>query len=240
MSSRDQLASLWRKVARSQVPAALAHSGSLLQRGASFDLLPQPGYVGKGYRDGCPLVLALNPAKGGDGISADDLTQYKLIRALKNASGPTVVIGFEALMAHLAIFMPRWKVIENNGINEILRAQKADFEEIAYLNVCKWRTDAKHPPNRTTLDDAWRLTSEQRRMLNPGRTIVLGKTLWDWYLSRGLASPGDVCIQRTIGDGRMADEAKPVVRKLKRQKLFPRYLHEAQPILDALVSEGPH
>ena len=74
-------------------------------------------------------------------MSSADLRQYALIEALRQASDPNLVAAFEDLMTHLQGFMPSWKIIENNGINAILKAHGLAFDDVAYLNVWNGRNE---------------------------------------------------------------------------------------------------
>ena len=131
---------LWQKIANNSPPPLLAASGLLHDRAHGYDCLPQPGFVGHRYRQGGLVIFGLNPAAGGDGLSRDDITQYELLNNLRKASGNEVVEAFKALMNHFTQFMPNWKIIENNGLNSIFREHQISFSDVAYLNLCKWRT----------------------------------------------------------------------------------------------------
>ena len=217
---RLNIATLWREVALLAPGPLLRASGNLLDREHGFDRLPQPGFVGRHYAKGGLLILGLNPAAGVDGISPDDLRQYKLLKVLMEATDANVVAAFEELITHLGRFMPRWKIIENNGINSILKAHQLSFDEVAYLNVCKWRTKSSNLSVGVKAEN-WCETKAQLALLEPGRILVLGKGLWSWYSRYGQARHTDAYIPRMRGDQALAPEAIPIVERLKREPLLP-------------------
>ena len=217
---RLDIATLWREVALLTPGPLLRASGNLHDREHSFDRLPQPGFVGRSYAKGGFLILGLNPAAGGDGTSPDDLRQYKLLKFLAEATDANVMGAFEELMTHLGRFMPRWNIIKNNGINAILNAHQLSIDEVAYLNVCKWRTKSSNLSVGVKAE-SWCETKEQIELLQPGRILVLGKGLWDWYSRYGEIRPMDAYIPRTRGDRALAPEAVPIIERLNREPLLP-------------------
>jgi hypothetical protein len=195
----------------------LRASGKLLVRHAN-DRLCQPGLVGRRYARGGILILGLNPAAGGDGMSPGDLIQYERLKALQEASDAELISRFEHLVDHLVSFMPAWSIIENTGINAILNAHKISFQDVAYLNVCKWRTKTSSL-SVCLKNESWHLTRKQVELLKPARTIVLGTGLWDWFARHGMPGARDCFIPRTRGDLRLAPEALPIIDELKRELL---------------------
>ena len=221
MMHRGGVAREWRRIMRSLPATALERSGKLLARPHGFDALPQPGFVGRLYDEGGLLILGLNPAAGGHGLSPDDRAQYELLHELREASDTDVEAAFERLMSQLATIMPAWKIFANNGINAVLRAHGIAFDHVAYLNICKWRTIDANLSARL-LKDAGEATESQIAQLKPARTIVLGKRAWrSWWLHQPSAGEWDVCIPRSIGDAYPNPSAAPVLQRLIQEPLSP-------------------
>lgn len=209
---RVAVAKLWREIAQEEPPPILAASGLLYDE--SHHRLPQPGFVGERYEPGGLLIMGLNPASGGDGLSKGDLKQYDLLRNLQTSEDVSLIAHFEAFTSHLADFMPAWNIIRNNGVTDILKARRMSFDDVAYLNVCKWRTKDK-PPTDRILGESWIQTRKQVELLDPREVIILGIRTCNWVKKRSDLNIEPVCIRRMRGDHRLHPDAIEIVERLK-------------------------
>ncbi len=138
------------------------------------DRLPQPGYMGVGYRPGGLVFVSMNPGAGPqDGLSADDQRQYGALQRLRDADETAALAAFGELTRVLAGIMPGWK-IHQNFVAPVLRAAGLDFSQVAYVNLLKWRTTASSGLARLYELSWHHHTREQLELLAPSRVIAIG------------------------------------------------------------------
>ena len=82
----------------------------------------------------------MNPGGGpSDGLGPGDQAQYKCLRALRKASEADAASAFEELTERLAEWMPGWTIIRN-FVQPVLGYAHVEFNQVAYVNLLKWRT----------------------------------------------------------------------------------------------------
>jgi hypothetical protein len=173
MDLRDELAALWQRILRAKPDAIFGASSPCIEDRLDLgDEIPQPGFVGTRYRSGGVLFLGKNPGKGGAQKSEEDRLQFEALHRLRDANPADLRCLFEDLCELLARrVMPTWGIVRNY-VNPVLSKVGAGLDDVAYLNLLKWRSEAT---NAHLFDASWKAhTGEQYSKLNPGFVIALG------------------------------------------------------------------
>ncbi len=167
---RTECAELWQQILRSDVDELFGLEASKLQRRHYGDALAQPGYVGSRYRAGGVVFVGMNPGAGGDGLGDVDKQQYSALESLRDASARGLNVAFASLNASLREIMLTWKIYRV-FVAPIISGASMTFDDVAYLNLLKWRTNPDNALARL-YDLSWSAhTSTQIGLLAP-RTIV--------------------------------------------------------------------
>jgi hypothetical protein len=177
-----------------------------------------PGWVGRDWQPGGTLLVAINPAGGGDNyrINPTDARLYDLVRAFRAAE------GLASQSATLRALSDAWLQIQStHSINRVLAAVLAatggTFQSSAFLNVLPFRTRENKSARRSELRNAWdKGTSHQVRALAPARIVALGCKAYDALLAADAHHDYKiVLIKRAIGDNSIPPHALETLAQLK-------------------------
>lgn len=180
MDLRDELAVLWKAILHANPKVVFGNSAHRLEsRPGLGDEIPQPGFVGTRYRAGGVFFLGKNPGKGAQRRSREDALQFEAFRRLREAERPDLRPRFEDLMQLLAQqVMPTWYVVQNY-VAPVLSKAGAGLDDIAYLNLLKWRSEVATP---LVFDISWEShTGEQYTMLRPALVVAIGRSTRDRF-----------------------------------------------------------
>ena len=219
-SLSTQVALLWQEILRSDPAAAFSGTvGSAIDRSHGHDRLPQPGFVGSGYKPKGVLILGQNPGNDavGKGEAVADLHQYQILRCLRDAKDTeSAESASHALMAALdTTVMPTWRIVQN-VVMPLLKKLHLDLKDIAYLNLVKFRTVNSDFPSRI-YDHSWFQTSMQIELLEPQVIIVLGVRTYKEFKLRYKGQVQHFRVQRSIGDTRLPDEGRKDIESIVAQ-----------------------
>ena len=176
-----------------------------------------PGWVGKNWKPGGTLLMAINPGGGGDAyrLNGTDERLYSLIRAFKEA--PAEDRG-GALMA----LSDAWIGIQTTHniyrlIHAIMNALNSAADDMAFLNVLPFRTRNDAAAGSAVLRRAWATaTSHQVTALQPKRIIALGRKAYDALTAVGATNQYEVIyLKRAIGDSYITPQAQAAISLLK-------------------------
>ena len=207
------------------------HRTARLQRDEVFEddrLMPQrsiadahisaPGWVGRHWQPGGTLLVAINPAGGGDNyrVNPTDARLYDLVRAFRLAE------GFASQSATLRVLSDAWLQIQyTHSINRVMAAVLAatggTFQSTAFLNVLPFRTRENKSARRSEVRNAWEKgTGNQVRALAPGRIVALGCKAHDALLAADAHREHKiVMIKRSIGDKSIPPHAQETLARMK-------------------------
>jgi len=196
-------AELWQQILKLDHSFLFANAPQdIRDRAHGFDRIPQPGFVGTGYRKGGTLLMGQNPGNDpiGKGLSASDQLQYGLLIALKDAaSSDAALVAFSALIDALGTnVMPQW-AITRNVVQPLLSGLGIDLNHISYTNMVKFRTDDSAFA-KTLYDVSWDLTSAQIDLLAPSVIVALGVGTHNKFKKLYRGSARLYKITRAIGD----------------------------------------
>jgi hypothetical protein len=215
-----RVALLWQEILRSDHAEAFAGTvGSAIDRSHGHDRLPQPGFVGSRYKPQGTLILGQNPGNDaiGKGESTADLHQYEILRRLRDAvDTEAAVAASQALMAALGLtVMPTWLIVQN-VVRPLLAALHLVLDDIAYINLVKFRTLDSSFPSRI-YDRSWAETSKQICLLEPSVIIALGIGTYDEFKPRYKGTASHFRVQRSRGDTRLPDEGRKDIERIAAQ-----------------------
>lgn len=179
-----------------------------------------PGWVGRDWQPGGTLLVAINPAGGGDNyrINPTDARLYDLVRAFRLAE------GLASQSATLRALSDAWLQIQNtHSINRVMAAVLAatggTFQSSAFLNVLPFRTRENKSARRSEVRNAWdKGASHQVRALAPARIVALGCKAYDALLAAEAHHDHKiVLIKRAIGDNSIPPHALETLAQLKTE-----------------------
>ncbi|UVO49658.1 uracil-DNA glycosylase family protein [Sphingomonas sp. SUN019] len=218
----------------SQVLINAFHNTANLKRDAVFDdqrLMPicaqhdaltaAPGWIGKNWRPGGTLLMAINPGGGGDTyrINPADVTLYGLIRRFRDAASS------DERAAGLRALSDAWIGIQathniRRVVDAVLDATGSDASQAAFLNVVPFRTRGDRPARSAELRRAWLISTQQQvAALAPRRIVALGCKAYDALVAAGADRSHDVVLlKRAIGDSRITPQAKEVLTRLREER----------------------
>lgn len=174
MALRESAALFWRGILRTDPDAIFGSEAHRLLNRHWADRLAQPGYIGARYSPGGLVFVSMNPGAGPqDGLSAEDVRQYRVLERLRDAEDGAVRAAFDDLTTALADIMPTWK-IHRNFVAPVLAAAQVDFTQVAYVNLLKWRTRASSGLARLYALSWQHHTRAQLEVLAPSRVIAIG------------------------------------------------------------------
>jgi hypothetical protein len=198
------LAELWQEILLSSHEDFFSGAADgAMDRSHGYDRLPQPGYVGRHY-DGGVVLIAQNPGNGEqDGLGPPNLRQYALLGRIKEADEWTRQSAFEdAMLALETEVMCTWRIVQNL-VEPLLQKMNLLFDQVAFLNFIKFRTEER-APTKLLYDRAWPYTSMQIKALRPKFIIALGKNPYDQMRFRAFDEDGRnpqlYRVRRRIGD----------------------------------------
>lgn len=174
------------------------------------------GYIGRGYKIGNSVLLAINPGGGGDAYTRqtrEDEIFYPLLHTFKASVPDKVMDAFEAVNNAFEPIVRGWNIWRL--LQPVLDAFGCELEEIAYINAVPYRTRKDLKPSVSAIMTAWgKVTGPLVELLEPSRIVALGKKAGS-VLDRCYAGQAyKICIPRTIGDTYISDEAKVVLRQI--------------------------
>jgi hypothetical protein len=201
-------------VLRQREQRIFAADSSLRRRARGDDALAQPGFVGRRYKPGGILFIGANP--GGSKVQAleSDTEQNELIRKLRRADDLNCLVAFEHLMRHLRIVMPAEWRIYRNCVERVLRNTHYTVDDIAYLNLVKWRTRNERL-TADVVDSSWQSqTSYQVAALQPQVVIAMGAEVGRRLRRLGVSTRLFV-LKRIIGDRNLTPEGIVEARRAR-------------------------
>ena len=174
------------------------------------------GYVGPRYVPGKGIVLiAINPGGGGDSYSRrtpEDERFYPLLHKFKTADRSNAQKAFEDINDRFKEMVQRWNIWRI--IEPTLDAAGLSLEQVAYVNLVPYRTRGdKMPPVSARKSAFERIVEPMFEILDPKAIVALGKKagtiqqLWQAPV---------YCVQRTIGDRWVHDNARSVLDEIRR------------------------
>lgn len=181
-------------------------------------MTPAPGWVGKNWKSGGTLLMAINPGGGGDNyrVNPTDARLYGLIRDFRDAKST------EERLAGLRGLSDAWIQIQASHnirriIDAVFKALGTNAHQTAFLNVLPFRTREDRPARKAELRRAWdSVTKHQVAALAPRRVIALGCKAYDALLAAGAAEEYEiVLLKRAIGDSRITPHAQEVLNQLR-------------------------
>lgn len=204
------------------------HTGELLDRtggGANYrDRLPHPGFVGSKYRQAGLLFLGLNPAHGPIEPGGTEEPHYAALQTLRQAGPEQRDEAFRSLMANDRPWMPGIRLMRT-VIQPALTDLGLDFDDIAYLNVVKWRTqNVSNVPVALLHISLQHHTLAQINSLAPKVIAVLGIGLHrrlvrfnqQGYFPDAILQKC-VCVPRTNGDRWLSPEGRAGIDEVVRR-----------------------
>lgn len=184
--------------------------------------LPQLGFVGKHYKAGGTVLLAINPGGGGDAyknrIPSDEIHLPAIERFLE--SEDVDMSRFEEMNDSYIKAASTWRLW--NIVGPVIDACGGVAQEYAFINCFPFRTREDKTPHASALRISWSICVEPTlNALEPGRIIALGKGNYKagWVLSNlYMGTAEKVIIERTRGDCSIAQSAHEELRKLKQSR----------------------
>jgi hypothetical protein len=173
---------------------------------------PAPGWVGKNWKSGGTLLMAINPGGGGDNyrVNPTDARLYGLIRDFRAARSA------EERGAGLRKLSDAWIQIQASHnirriIDAVFKALGTDAHQTAFLNVLPFRTREDRPAR------VWdTVTKHQVAALAPRRIVALGCKAYDALLAAEADEEYEiVLLKRAIGDSRITPHAQGVLDQLR-------------------------
>jgi hypothetical protein len=177
--------------------------------------VPQPGYIGRRYRNTGLLLVGQNPAVPPAHLSAEDLPYTSALRTLQRESTTQNYVDLHAVLQE---FIPKWPMY---GKYFPLDECGLTVDDFAFVNLVRCRRTGKNsPPTRAI---ATNCTDEHFRrwvkLLSPKVVVFIGKWANDRVRAQGAISNipcAFVNMQRSLADSeRLANRAEVValVRK---------------------------
>ena len=199
---------LYGEVEDRQVPKSLADAAQT----------PYLGFVGSGYKTGGTCLIAANPGGGGDGQEKtdEDAALEKRIFALQGALAGDAE---KALADVTADYFEQLKIINLRKIvKPVLVACKSDITDVAFLNIFPYRTLRNTPPSSKVLRRSIDLIVRPLvDLLAPSRIVFLGLGVAK-IAYEPLNARKKYVVERTIGDSRLCDNAKEVLRVIETDR----------------------
>ncbi len=178
------------------------------------------GYVGRRYRTGNCVLLAINPGGGGDAYTQrtpEDEVFYPLLHDFKNSAPHQVMAAFESVNRAFPPIVRGWNLWRI--LQPVLEALGCELEDVAYLNAVPYRTKRDKTPAVDVIRTAWNMaTGPTIELLEPSIIVAVGKKA-GFVLEHFYNGPATtVCIPRTIGDSYVSDEAHVVLRQIRDRR----------------------
>jgi hypothetical protein len=199
-TERAELSMLWQEISNRKSVEVLGDGAQMLRNSNPGDNLPQPGFVGAKYRSGSVLFIAMNP--GGKGLSAETAQVHQVIEQLQCASAGSLLDAFEALNGVHRIVVPNWKIFVN-FVRPILDCTGLTIDDIAYINLLKWRTRSGVKPRefQRLYESSWQAyTQRQVAKLIPGAVVAIGSDAGKAFAKLCPHHPYLSSIPRAIGN----------------------------------------
>ena len=222
---QHKLSLIWRDVLKHDERHVFASDPVLRRRARRDDALAQPGFVGRRYKRGGIVFIGANP--GGAGVSQlkSDRVQNELLGKLGSATGSACFDAFEKLMNHLRVAMPEDWRIYNVCVPPVLEGTGYTVDDIAFLNLVKWRTRAERLTG-AVVRASWEFqTQQQVAALRPRVIVGLGRTVVGRYLNEfDIDTEQCFILKRMRGDRRLSDEGLAEAERASRwlQRHLPK------------------
>ena len=227
---RCQLARIWRDVITRSERDVFASRPELRRRARGDDALPQPGFVGRRYKRGGIVFIGANPGGAGVPQLKSDSVQNELLRKLRGATGSACLDAFEKLMNHLRVAMPEdWRIYDI-CVPPVLEGSGYTVDDIAFLNLVKWRTTAERLTG-AVVRASWEFqTQRQVAALRPRVIVGLGRTVVGRYVNEfDIDREECFILKRMRGDRRLSDEGLAEAKRASRW-LQKKAFHNAKPL----------
>lgn len=181
--------------------------------------LAQLGFVGKNYKAGGTVILAINPGGGGDAykerIPSDNLHLPAIQRFVETEE--VDLSRFEAMNDAYIKAASTWRLW--NILGPVIEACGGVVQEYTFMNCFPYRTREDKSPRAAALRKAWSSCVQPTlKSLDPSRVIALGKGSYKagWVLSElYVGSAEKIIIERTNGDRSIAPSAYDDLRRLR-------------------------
>ena len=190
------------------------------QRSIADAQIAAPGWVGRDWQPGGALLVAINPAGGGDSyrINPTDAPLYDFARAFRAAD------GLESQSAALRAFSDTYLQVQSTHsiirvMTAVMAATGETFQSSAFLNMLPFRTRENKSARRSEVRNAWdKGTSHQVRALAPARIVALGCKAYDALLAADAHHDHKiVLIKRARGDNSIPLHALETLAQLKTE-----------------------
>lgn len=196
----SRAASLWQRILRTDRQKLFGADAARLLDRHEGDKLAQPGYVGPSYQPGGLVLVGMNPGGGPqDGLGPADRDMYSASQAVREASPDELVPAFRLLTARLAEVMPTWK-LHRNVVALVLAGTGRTMDDIAYVNLLKWRTDSSSGLSRLYKLSWADHTREQIELLAPGHVVGVGVDAGHSFARLYIGDALVGIVPRVIGD----------------------------------------
>lgn len=226
--NQSQVVALWHDIANQDHGSIFAEARHCIRKRNAFDTLPQPGFVGSGYRHNGLLLLGKNPGNDrGEKMSVGDSEQFKLITNFRNADMSGRAQCFQTLTAQLETsVMPKW-MITRKVVMPILSALSLNLNQVAYINLVKFHTQTTSL-HKSLFARSWQSVENQLVQLSPSVIVVLGRSTWTEFeklcSSSESGQPRRYLITRYNGDTRLPIPGE-VTELANREKEFLRAVY---------------
>lgn len=200
--SKRRYVEIWQRILRTNPEQVFGDSYKILaypETKHPDDIIAQPGFVGQNYKAGGYIFVGMNPGKPKNDMErSGDRKQLEILKALENSDMEEGFHLFNKLSSTLIEIMPTWRIFKN-FVAPILRNTKRTLQDVAYVNLLKWRTILNKSLNKL-YDKSWDLhTKEQISILNPSIIIALGKDAEKAYMRHDELGVKIIGIPRVIG-----------------------------------------
>jgi hypothetical protein len=175
-----------------------------------------PGYVGRLYRPGGAVLLAINPGGGKDGYKvrtwADDRF-YPLMEAFHWCGEGALLERYEAMNAGWVTNMRIWNL--RRIVEPVLEALGCDVEQVAFMNAVPYRTREDRLPSVYARREAWaRVTDPLLQVLQPQVIIALGQKAGDVLDAHYRGTVRRFTVQRSNGDTYVTGKAQATLEQI--------------------------
>lgn len=196
---KSELSQIWQQILLTNPKAIFGAEVTKLSNRHYADAIPQPGFVGSNYRRGGLLFVAMNPGGGADENDPDDHKIYSALQRLRNADAKVRNEAFDEANVVHRLIVPEWKIWAN-FVSPILRCTGITMQEVAYINLLKWRTQKSSGLERL-YGLSWEAhTCRQVEALAPGAVVAIGSDAGRVFDSRYKGNIYIGTIPRAVGN----------------------------------------
>lgn len=180
--------------------------------------VPFLGFAGQNYRAGGTLLVAINPGGGMDTDRVRPPKDAELIPylfAFRLSAPENVSVRF-AEMSHNYMKQAKtwnlWRIIQ-----PVIAAAGKSADEIAFANICPFRTRENRTPHKWPLQNTLdRVAKPLIAGLQAGTVIVLGQKAGTALEGHPITSGAYFVVPRTNGDHYVSADAQVVLESLRK------------------------